>query len=116
MASTFSATQSAFQEIMLDLVKNMSFIGGGIVDEHGVTFEKKAVAAMLRLFKFWQDPQNRVLLNVVHMKELYRNTLTKMIDPEYSLYWHLKKQVQYDELSISRLIQQAKDTLALISV
>lgn len=115
MASTFSATQSAFQEIMLDLVKNMSFIGGNIVDEHGVTIEKKAVAAMVRLFKFWQDPQNRVLLNVVHMKELYKNTLTKMIDPKYPLYWHLEKQGLYDDLSL-RLIQQAKDTLALISV
>jgi hypothetical protein len=90
-----------------------------------MTFEKKAAKAMERFFEFLKDPQNKVLFTVPAMKGFCANTLAQMISHEYELYYHLSKQMadrEYEErwlirredFFITNLIQQAKDTLALI--
>jgi hypothetical protein len=101
---------NVFQAIMHDINNNLAFIGGGIVDNHGMTIEKKVSKAMERLFEFLNNPQNKVLFTQQFCsKEFCEKTLMQMADPKYELYWHL------DPAYVSYLSNQAKHTIAVIS-
>ena len=102
---------NVFQTIMREINNNLAFIGGGIVDMHGMTIEKKVSRAMEFLFEFLKNPQNKVLFTQHFCsKEFCVKTLMQMADSKYELYWHL------DPDYVVNLTNKANETIALISI
>jgi len=100
-----------YMAIKRDLQYYLMNCGGCIVDEYGISFEKKTAKAMKRLFKFFKNPLNSLFFRkTLAIQTSCAALIEQMVDPNYELYRYIRQ----NEFLIADLMEEARTTLVLI--
>jgi hypothetical protein len=95
-------SHKAYHAIVSELNYNLEYVGGGIVDARGLSFEKKCVKCLRRLFAFFKNPLNSLIfLHRYDLKKKCISAFTMMTGRDFPLYTHI------DPFSVADLVEEA---------
>jgi hypothetical protein len=96
--------------IVSELYYNLENIGGGIVDSRGVSFERKSVKCLRRLFAFFKNPHNSVIfMYISDLKDISISLITSLTESNLDLYYRL------DSCLVADLKTEAASVLAYVA-
>ena len=101
----------AYHAIVSELNYNLDYVGDGIVDEHGMSFEKKSVKGLRRLFAFFKNPHNSLIfMHKPDLKLQFTSGVAMMAGPNLDLYYYL------DQELVADLRAEATGVLAILEL
>jgi len=96
--------------IVSELYYNLENIGSGIVDSRGLSFEKKSVKCLRRLFAFFKNPHNSVIfMYISDLKDISTTLITSLAESNLQLYYYL------DAHLVAELRTEAASVLAYVA-
>ena len=102
-----------YHAIVSELNYNLEYVGGGIVDVHGLSFETKCVKGLHRLFAFYKNPHNSLIfLHKEDLKKKCISAITMMTGHDFPLYAHIDSFLVADLIEEATLVLKNLETIA----